>query len=808
MIASFAQNAEDVRLWRVLSGRHDGFYLDVGAGHPAVDSVTKLFYDAGWCGINIEPGPHFSALVDDRPRDINLEIAIAEEKGERDLWVTHPDPGLTSLEQPDASLLPNGFVATRTRVRTTTLADVIASNAHDRHVDFMKIDAEGAEAAVLASFDLTKVRPSVVLVEAIAPLNNRPTHDHWEPLLLENNYICAAFDGINRFYVPVEAEDLVPALAYPITQLDRYETHATATSRIELAKTVAERERLKADAAARSERDPGGFEALDLVRAMESTVSWRVTRPLRAVRRLSRGARTPAGARAEGSSAGIDDLERAFSGRLEQVRALLTGEQVADPDVTSVEASLTRLASSLDATFYAESVAAWLCLVAADGAYPDEDVVDGATRLLRGSGSSALVDETHGRFRRAVKTASASSSQLDLVANAVVVDATRTLTTDVHTGIQRVVRETLSRWIVTEPRVRLVVWNDALGCLTLVSDDEVDRLQRWRETMYESGSPIVERMAAHESGNAVVPIDCHIVVPELPHPRRSSGVRGVVEAGIHSGLSIIGFDLIPVVAAEKVPPGFAGEFCEFLSILKRADRVSAISAGTADSFRHFVEMLELEGTKGPEVRAHPLPTEVPVLDKRLISAARQALALGDAPVVLVVGSHEPRKNHVALLEAADRLWSSGLDFELLMLGGSAWRAEVFEQYAARLLAAGRPINIRRRVTEDELWAAYRIARFSVFPSLIEGFGLPVAESLASGTPVITSRHGSMAEIGADGGALLVDPRDVDALEEQMRTLLTDDELLERLRREARARDFGSWDDYARDVWDFLVREEL
>ena len=112
--------------------------------------------------------------------------------------------------------------------------------------------------------------------------------------------------------------------------------------------------------------------------------------------------------------------------------------------------------------------------------------------------------------------------------------------------------------------------------------------------------------------------------------------------------------------------------------------------------------------------------------------------------------------------------------------------------------------MRRRVSEQELWAAYRLARFTVFPSLIEGYGLPVAESLASGTPSITSNYGSMAEIAQGGGALLVDPRSVDDIEEKMRQLLTDGDLLERLRTEALGRDLGTWDDYARDVWSFLV----
>ena len=60
---SYAQNAEDVRLWRVFSRKAHGFYVDVGAGDPALHSVTKLFYDGGWSGVNIEPGPGYEKLV-------------------------------------------------------------------------------------------------------------------------------------------------------------------------------------------------------------------------------------------------------------------------------------------------------------------------------------------------------------------------------------------------------------------------------------------------------------------------------------------------------------------------------------------------------------------------------------------------------------------------------------------------------------------------------------------------------------------------------------------------------------------------
>ena len=108
------------------------------------------------------------------------------------------------------------------------------------------------------------------------------------------------------------------------------------------------------------------------------------------------------------------------------------------------------------------------------------------------------------------------------------------------------------------------------------------------------------------------------------------------------------------------------------------------------------------------------------------------------------------------------------------------------------------------LSEAELVAAYREARFSVFVSTHEGYGLPVAESLAFGTPVITGDYGSTREISRDGGAVLVNPRDDDHLVAAMRELLLDDDRLQELLTEIDARPARSWDDYAREVWDVLV----
>ena len=108
--------------------------------------------------------------------------------------------------------------------------------------------------------------------------------------------------------------------------------------------------------------------------------------------------------------------------------------------------------------------------------------------------------------------------------------------------------------------------------------------------------------------------------------------------------------------------------------------------------------------------------------------------------------------------------------------------------------------------DRQLWAAYRLARCTLFPSLHEGFGLPVAESLAAGTPAVTSNFGSMAEIADGGGAMTVDPHDDHSIADALRVLITDDAEHARLVEQARRRTVRTWDDYAGELWTYLLAE--
>ena len=145
---SYAQNFEDVMLWRALKHIEHGFYLDVGANDPIEDSITKAFYDHGWSGINIEPlSTHIQALNSQRPRDTNLQFIVSDVEEPIELWESevrgwasaHPDVIKKHLEKNH-----QGHYIT---VSSITLSSV-CEQYKPQNIHFLKIDVEGLEAAV------------------------------------------------------------------------------------------------------------------------------------------------------------------------------------------------------------------------------------------------------------------------------------------------------------------------------------------------------------------------------------------------------------------------------------------------------------------------------------------------------------------------------------------------------------------------------------------------------------------------------------------------------------------------------------
>jgi len=221
-MVSYAQNGEDVLIDRVLR-KSAGFFIDVGAFHPIVDSVTKHFSLLGWSGINIEPDPEFFALLaQDRPNEINICAAVGRQPGQAVLHRLTSRQCSTISEAHLARLDQAIRVGSdRVSVSVRTLADICAEHVRG-DIDFLKIDVEGAEADVVAGADWQKYRPVLVVIEATHPGGGVAGSESWEPILLRNDYRFQHFDGINRYYLRAEDEVLASQLSAPLNYLDWY----------------------------------------------------------------------------------------------------------------------------------------------------------------------------------------------------------------------------------------------------------------------------------------------------------------------------------------------------------------------------------------------------------------------------------------------------------------------------------------------------------------------------------------------------------------------------------------------------------
>jgi hypothetical protein len=169
--------------------------------------------------------------------------------------------------------------------------------AHPGDLHFVVIDTEGSEADVLAGFDLRRWRPWVLVVEATVPNSNTPSHEPWEADLLASGYRFCLFDGLSRFYVAEErADELAPLLSLPANVLDHWVTRREAELR-ELADALTDDlvrwrsavlNRWADSVAGSAGGGASDAEVAALRRELEatySTVSWRLTSPLRTVRR-------------------------------------------------------------------------------------------------------------------------------------------------------------------------------------------------------------------------------------------------------------------------------------------------------------------------------------------------------------------------------------------------------------------------------------------------------------------------------------------------------------------------------------------
>jgi glycosyltransferase involved in cell wall biosynthesis len=242
-------------------------------------------------------------------------------------------------------------------------------------------------------------------------------------------------------------------------------------------------------------------------------------------------------------------------------------------------------------------------------------------------------------------------------------------------------------------------------------------------------------------------------------------------------------------AALRLPQLSVKARIRFQNYLKSLAAFAQVICISHESHNDLLQRWREYGTSPAATRVEPWPIE---FDR----AVRAADSVSARNMIACVGSFEPRKNHLTLLAAAEKLWLQGHDFELQLVGRTTgYYAPKMLPAVWRLQRRGRPLRWLRHVNDETLHEVYRLCRFTVYPSLFEGFGLPIAESLWHGKPCICGGNGALGEVARGGGCLIVDQTSEDALASGIKKLLSDQEAYLRLCTEARAREFRSWPDY-------------
>ncbi len=284
---SYAQNFEDVMLWRALSHVDCGFYIDIGAHHPVIDSVSLAFYERGWTGIDVEPVPDYARLLrEHRPKNEVVEMALSNDTGKISLTVV-PETGLSTVSTVLAAAMAEDSeqyhdlkVLEVDQCRLSDLADFYAG----RSVHWMKIDVEGFEQQVLKGWDCTILRPWILVVEATIPNSDQANHACWESIVLGAGYQCVYKDGLNRFYLSVEHTQLAGAFEYPPNVFDDIRLRPHSAMLQDLAAEHAEHMREIHQRAANYQRQVLALQHFQArYEAVIQSASWRFTAPLRLV---------------------------------------------------------------------------------------------------------------------------------------------------------------------------------------------------------------------------------------------------------------------------------------------------------------------------------------------------------------------------------------------------------------------------------------------------------------------------------------------------------------------------------------------
>jgi len=420
----------------------------------------------------------------------------------------------------------------------------------------------------------------------------------------------------------------------------------------------------------------------------------------------------------------------------------------------------------------------------------------------------------------------AKAMLVPVVKDGLVMDVSETARVPFTSGIQRVVRSVARHVRRQEPEALLVRWDDRVGCFVPLEPDEIDRLLHVEPCPVRGRSPARSRSPVQRILRAIgrgaswpkrriaktlkrsrneMSSDCpqpsvfvwesSLLLPELVVGEAHVEAVRFACAATPLRATMVFYDAIPIRHPEFFTGATHSVYLRSLSLARDIDSVSCISQTVRDDLEHLLNMLPIR--RPPILAVHYLGADLPEREP-----ARPIRF--DRPVALCIGTIEPRKNQMRVLQAMLAAQKTGATFTGVFAGNTGWLNTAFRDAFARAVAAGHDLVLRENVTDAELRGLYASSTFTVYCSLDEGLGLPIIESLQHGRPCIVSDRGSMREIASrTGGCLLVDPENVAEMSTAIQRLSSEPHELTRLTREAEQAVWPNWRDYTRQLLRFV-----
>lgn len=772
MFTSYAQNFEDVMLWRALGGVKDGFYIDIGAEDPIANSVSYAFYERGWRGVHVEPTPEYAArLREERPDETVLETAISSVTGDLVLYEI-PDTGMSTADREIAERhRAKGFTVRDITVTSLALHELL-DRFGDRPIHWLKIDVEGMEQAVIEGWRPSGVRPWIVVVESTEPNSQRQNHQGWEPLLIELGYQFVYFDGLNRFYVHADKVELKTHFATGPNFFDQFAVdkrtpygsvlYGELNERDDTIRSLNTRNSQLLTAINKRNLDLQRFDQIEAqLTSMLASRSWRITAPLRA---------------------GADALRYLRSWAIGWV-TLMPGSMP--------RRTISALIGKLDQRVQKPALRRILRDIAlripgVGGRL--RNVVRRQRDVRFGEDMRQLLDSRRTGGRRTQASRPVVAAGTCGTDRRLLIYVDHTISCPVNTGVQRVTRGISRVLAAGDENVAFVKWDEELGSCVPITPEEREWLSRWHGPEFGEG-PDEDRLPAEDLTAVNSGADqSWLIVPEVTHhqgggkPTALQLITWARQSGLKTGF--VFYDAIPLRREEFV--SLAPAHNDYMRHLRLADVIWPISRASGEDLKAFWAASErADKDTTPEVVPMHLPVD--------FSTAERSDTKESEHVVLCVGTVEPRKNQLGLIEAFKRYRSEHPDSDWTLKLVGNMHSHVAE---AVLGHEDAHVHYLGTLSDEELDDLYRRCAFTVFPSTDEGYGLPILESVWYGKPCLCANFGAMGEIAEGGGCATTDVRDPDALHQTLTRLIEDGEWRRRLAAEACGRELPTWEDYA------------